>query len=77
MYYLSENTGGGGVDFLVFVSQDKIDEVEPQCLLDEDKEQDYEDYFHFLMQSKKFRITYKCRKTSDLFQYFKSLQDIA
>ena len=73
LYYLPENTGG--VDCLVPVPQNKIEEVEPQCELTDTEDSDYHDYFQHIMEFQILSYPTNAEEAFNLFQHFKNLQN--
>ena len=72
LYYLPENSGA--IDCLVRVPQDKIDEVEPQCYVDEE-EDPYTDYFEHIIQAEMWDYPGNAEEAFNLFQNFNNLQE--
>ena len=71
LYYLPENSGA--IDCLVRIPQDKIDEVEPQCYMDEEDNL-YTDYFEHIMEDEMWDYPQNAEEAFNLFQKYNNLQ---
>ena len=71
LFFLPGNTGA--VDCLVPVSSTKIQQVEPQCLMEEE-ENVFKEYFEYLMETNSWDYAMNARDAFSLFQSINQLQ---